>query len=364
MAKFIYEEIKEYLLRQIQENKSTPNYILPSENQLAVKFSTTRITAKRALNELQEEGYIIRKHGKGSFINPSVSDLPHVQPNEFVCMLLPNIKSLFISKIVAGAKEYCSRFGYTLLLMIEPEDRLNKLNLVTEIVKRGIKGMLVFPNSKVNYNKDLLLLALKNFPIVFVDRYMESLDVSSVSSMHEEAGHMAVNLLLDRGCKNIGFISVPSAAGSSVRERISGYENAHTDNGMLIHRDYLTEISKYDPEIDEKICAYLSSHPELDGLLSYGDVVGIHVYKAIKTLGLKVPENLQIIFLDDEYSAYADILPFAPSCIVQQSEEIGRKAAACLVNYITGKSKHDEKIQLHYEFVERSSTVPAEKKSR
>ena len=351
MAKFIYEEIKEYLLRQIQENKSTPNYILPSENQLAVKFSTTRITAKRALNELQEEGYIIRRHGKGSFINPSVSDLPHVQPNEFVCMLLPNIKSLFISKIVAGAKEYCSRFGYTLLLMIEPEDRLNKLNLVTEIVKRGIKGMLVFPNSKVNYNKDLLLLALKNFPIVFV-------------SMHEEAGRMAVNLLLDRGCKNIGFISVPSAAGSSVRERISGYENAHTDNGMLIHRDYLTEISKYDPEIDEKICAYLSSHPELDGLLSYGDVVGIHVYKAVKTLGLKVPENLQIIFLDDEYSAYVDILPFSPSCIVQQSEEIGRKAAACLVNYITGKSKHDEKIQLHYEFVERSSTVSAEKKSR
>lgn len=356
MAKFIYEEIKEYLTRLIYENKDVPNYLLPSENQLAVKFSTTRITAKRALNELQDEGYILRRHGKGSFINPSIADLSHVQPNEFVCMLLPNIRSSFIASIVKGAKEYCARFGYTLLLMVESENRLNELNLVTEIVKRGIKGILVFPNSKVNYNKDLLLLALKNFPIVFVDRYMDELDVSSVSSIHEEAGRLAVNALLNRGCKRIGFISVPSNAGSSVRERITGYENAHTDNGMLIHRDYLMKISKYDPYIDEKICAYLAEHPDLDGLLTYGDIIGIHVYKAVKKLGIKVPDTLQIIFLDDEYSQYADVLPFSPSCIIQQSEEIGKQAATCLVNYITGKSKHDEKIQLHYQFIERGST--------
>ena len=82
----------------------------------------------------------------------------------------------------------------------------------------------------------------------------------------------------------------------------------------------------------------------------------------MKKSGLSVPDRLQIIFLDDEYAAYADILPFSPSCIVQQSEEIGKQAAACLVNYITGKSKRDEKIQLGYQFVERDSTRVTQRK--
>ena len=129
MAQYLYEEIKEYLLRLIKENKTSPHYMLPSENQLAVKFSTTRITAKRALNELQQEGYISRRHGKGSFINPDALNATALQTNDFVCMLLPNVDSVFISRIVSGAKEYCSRFGYTLLLMVEPEDRLNRLIL-------------------------------------------------------------------------------------------------------------------------------------------------------------------------------------------------------------------------------------------
>ncbi len=67
MGKFLYQEIKDYLLGLIKEHKSEPHYQLPSENQLALKFATTRITAKRALTELQEEGYIYRVHGKGSF---------------------------------------------------------------------------------------------------------------------------------------------------------------------------------------------------------------------------------------------------------------------------------------------------------
>lgn len=356
MAQYLYEEIKEYLMNLVRENKNVPHYKLPSENQLAVKFSTTRITAKRALNELQKEGYINRMHGKGSFIAPDSKTLPPPQGTDFICMLLPNIGSRFISRLVSGAKEYCSDFGYTLLLMVEPEDRLNRLNLISEIVKRGIKGIIVFPNSKANYNKDLLLLALKSFPIVFVDRYMANLDVSSVSSLHEEAGRMAVKELTARGCKNIGFVTVPAPFASSVHERIFGYERAHMEYGMFIKKDYVLPVSKNEEYLDEKLERYFSEHPEMDGLLSYGDTLGIHVYKALKKLNIRVPEQMKVIFLDDEYSEYADVLPFSPSCIVQQSSEIGRQAAELLVKYITGQSKHDEKLQLHYRFIERDST--------
>jgi DNA-binding GntR family transcriptional regulator len=68
MSKFLYKQIKDYLLQLVTDNKNVPHYKLPSENQIAVKFNTSRITAKRALTELQEEGYIYRIQGKGSFL--------------------------------------------------------------------------------------------------------------------------------------------------------------------------------------------------------------------------------------------------------------------------------------------------------
>lgn len=353
MAQFIYVEIKEYLMRLIKENRSIPDYMLPSENKLAVKFATTRITAKRALNELQQEGYIVRKHGKGSFINQAAAKDAFSQSGEFICLMLPNIDSIFVSRIVKGVRDTCMQYGYTPLIVNEPN---LQSNLIAEITKRDIKGMIVFPNSKTNYNKDLLSLSFKNFPMIFVDRYMSGLEVSSVSSNHEEAGRLAVRILSERGCQHIGFITSPAPYTSSARERIFGYEREHIENQMLIRNDYILEVSKQDEDIDEKLIRYFKEHPEIDGLLSYGDIIGIHVYKAIAACKIRVPEQMKVIFLDDEYANYADILPFSPSCIIQQSREIGRQAASLLIKYITGQIKHDEKIQLDYQFVEREST--------
>lgn len=143
---------------------------------------------------------------------------------------------------------------------------------------------------------------------------------------------------------------------SSAQERIFGYERAHIETGMLIRKDYILEVGKRDEEIDSKIERYFSDHPEIDGLLSYGDIIGIHVYKALGKCRIRVPDQMKVIFLDDEYTNYTDILPFSPSCIIQQSEEIGKQAASLLIKYITGKSKRDEKIQLGYTFIERDST--------
>lgn len=353
MAKFIYIEIKEYLLRLIKENRSTPGYMLPSENQLAVKFATTRITAKRALNELQQEGYILRKHGKGSFINQAATEGALSQTGEFICLMLPNIDSIFISRIVKGVRETCLQFGYTPLIVNEPN---LQSDLIAEIMKRDIKGIIVFPNSKTNYNKDLLALSFKNFPMIFIDRYMSGLEVSSVSSNHEEAGRLAVRILSERGCKNIGFITSPAPYTSSAQERIFGYERQHIENQMLIRNDYILEVSKQDEDIDEKLVRYFQKHPEIDGLLSYGDIIGIHVYKALRECKIRVPQQMKVIFLDDEYANYSDILPFSPSCIIQQSREIGRQAASLLIKYMKGQIKHDEKIQLDYQFIEREST--------
>jgi len=61
-----YKKIKAYILEGIASHSFTD--ALPSENKLASFFSVSRMTARKAMDELEREGHITRVNGKGSFV--------------------------------------------------------------------------------------------------------------------------------------------------------------------------------------------------------------------------------------------------------------------------------------------------------
>lgn len=61
-----YIHIKKHLLQGIASRRYTE--ILPSENQLAHRFSVSRMTARKALGELEKAGFAERVAGKGTFV--------------------------------------------------------------------------------------------------------------------------------------------------------------------------------------------------------------------------------------------------------------------------------------------------------
>jgi GntR family transcriptional regulator/GntR family frlABCD operon transcriptional regulator len=63
-----YQLIHESLKRQLVEGIYPKGSLLPSENELAATFQTTRMTVRQALMELVREGFIERRHGKGSIV--------------------------------------------------------------------------------------------------------------------------------------------------------------------------------------------------------------------------------------------------------------------------------------------------------
>lgn len=356
MAKYLYLDIKEYLLKLIRENQDVPNYQLPSENQLALKFSTTRVTAKKALSELQNEGLVYRVHGKGSFVSPAAPDSEVLRGGDFVCMLLPNIDSRFISSMVEGVQRTLHAQGFHLLLVSETDTELQSGNLIQHLVDLGVKGIIVFPSSRTRYNRDLLMLALNRFPVVFVDRTLRDFDISAVTSDHIAITQRAVQLLFDRGCKRVGFISRPPEDSTSISRRITGYERAHIENDRTILSGNRLYLKKDDSQMLSRIQDFLAANPDMDGLLTYGAAIGFNVYRAIRQAGIRVPDRLQVIFFDDEYAGFSDLLPFAPTCIAQRSTEIGVNAANLIARYIRTKKVTIDKITVDCDILERDST--------
>lgn len=63
-----YAAIKAFIRAQIESGEWPAHFRVPSENQLAQDFSVSRMTARRALSELTDEGALVRAQGLGTFV--------------------------------------------------------------------------------------------------------------------------------------------------------------------------------------------------------------------------------------------------------------------------------------------------------
>ncbi|ACY95654.1 GntR family transcriptional regulator [Thermomonospora curvata] len=63
-----YARVVLELRRRIEEGQYPPGSMLPSESQLVREFAVGRTTVVRALQMLQQDGWIVREHGRGSFV--------------------------------------------------------------------------------------------------------------------------------------------------------------------------------------------------------------------------------------------------------------------------------------------------------
>ena len=64
----LYQQVKSYVTKRIQSGAWPPGTRIPSENQLASRFKSSRMTINRALREMTAEGHLVRIQGLGTFV--------------------------------------------------------------------------------------------------------------------------------------------------------------------------------------------------------------------------------------------------------------------------------------------------------
>ncbi len=81
VAKPRYQQLKDLIIGRISAGDLRPSDRVPSENELVEAMNVSRMTANRALRELNDEGYVERIAGRGTFVSDfrSQSHLLEVQ---------------------------------------------------------------------------------------------------------------------------------------------------------------------------------------------------------------------------------------------------------------------------------------------
>ena len=71
----VYEQLMGYIKSAIIRGEMKPGEGLPSVRVLAAELKISALTVKKAYDRLEEEGFVVTVHGKGSFVAETDSGL-------------------------------------------------------------------------------------------------------------------------------------------------------------------------------------------------------------------------------------------------------------------------------------------------
>lgn len=328
-------------------------------NDVAKKANVSKSTVSHYLNHRFNNMSIETKER----IAKSIKEL-HYNPN-FVAKSLKNKKTMtvgiivanilhsFSTQIIRAIEDYFYTKNYHVIVCNADDDPEKEESYVNMLLSKQVDGLIVIPTSQ---NNQLFKDLEKNkFPLIFIDRYIENVDVPSYLLDNQASIESAFNYLLKNGYRDIGFISQPTKNITPRIERKEAYLKSCSVHGIGSFT-----LSTPLEQIHNKVSQYWKEGTLPSSIIIANDLALLEVLRAAKHADINIPEDLSIISIDDiEFTEF-----FNPSLtvIAQPTFEIGKSAAEDLLHIINKESVPKMINRFQHQFIERGSVKNADEK--
>jgi len=328
----MYKVIKEYLLNKIKTGELLPDDRVPSEKELMEMFQVSRITVRKAIDELVIEGYLYRLQGIGSFVRKKEE---HEKTSNLIGVFLSSASDFLSVGILRGIEQHFSSLGFHAVVQFADENGSSEREKFEKLLELNVAGFIIFPHVSTPLNESIKRLVNEKRPVVFVDRTVEGLNGYSVESDNRKGAYdMTKHLIEVHGYKRIAFVTWEKPKVSSVKDRFQGASLACNEMNANLS---LIEVER--GRVKE-VCPKLKN---FDAIFACTDLLAVEVMSGLQMYGVQVPRDIAVVGFDD--------LPFSvfvqPSLttVRQYPERMGEKAAAILLSLL---SWGDVPIKKHY----------------
>lgn len=340
----LYQVVIDDILESIERGAFSFDRPICTENRLMEQYGVSRITARRAMGDLEARGVLYRKRGVGSFVSRDMirKKAQDVSASRLFAFIFPfDLSRSGLSAAFQAANRALLQSGYAASIYItEEEAKARGRTFLGELADLDIAGVAYYPKT-ADIHLDLLnRLLFHGKSVVLIDLPSPSRYISSVSSDNFDGGTQLMEHLLGQGHRRIGYVSgLPPLARKSLGDRFDAYVLAMARAGLPLDDRWiitnLTEAFRRSPDEDGMLPTQM--HATARTLVSHGvtavlcehDQLAYELAIACRELRVNVPEKLSICGFDN--SEWASMLPGGITTVRQNMEEVGRHTAALLL---------------------------------
>ena len=278
-------------------------------------------------------------------VNNSARSLKTDRTNT-IAFIVPNTVIPYFALLTYHINMALERRNYKMLLCFTEYDREREQDFIQMVRQNRADGVIA-----LTYNPHLEIP--EDIPFVTIDRFF-SVSVPCVAADNFAGGRMAAHELKRRGCKRVAFMRIGSRLTNEPSKRKDGFISGCMELGLPYECLLLDDgmpLSAYE--------SFLRSNMEggrltFDGIFCGTDTVAYEVICILRKMGLRVPEDVQVIGFDG-IRMFGD-LDYICSTIIQPVADI---AEACVSMVLSPDFKGlPSLICLPVTFADGGTTLP------
>lgn len=269
-------------------------------------------------------------------------------------LIVEDISNPFFASIARKIEDKAYKKGYKISYSSTENDVAKAKDLIEMFKSRQVDAYIIAPVPGIE--EDIKLLLAEKIPVVIFDRNLPDLEVNYVAVDNFNGTYTATKYLLDKGKKNVAFVTVDLHA-DQMDNRFLGYQQALTDHQQFFNKDFYLEVpfDGSDELIMDQLSVMFETHPQIDAVLFSTNYLAIKGLGVLKHMNKKIDDDFCIISYDD-HDVFKLHTP-AISVVDQPIEEIAERIIDVVLNELAGKNDPIKngavKVTLQPHFIER-----------
>ena len=123
-----YHDLVEELRDKILSGQIRPGEKLPSENELAAAHAISRQTVRKALQILENEGFVYAEHGRGTFC----AERGAHRSSHNIAVVTTYLSDYIFPRVIQGIDQVLTEKGYSILLKNTRNSRAMEAKIIEE----------------------------------------------------------------------------------------------------------------------------------------------------------------------------------------------------------------------------------------
>ncbi len=362
-----YRQIYNNLLEQFRSGIYSPSAPLPGERSLAVTMNVAVGTLRQALRKLENDGFIKRVPGKGTYVNSPQQQREQIKTNVFA-VIVPSIAEDPYSALVEGVERAVDG-DYRINVGSSKYDPAVQERLFRRAIKDNVAGVAIVPTASPTPPEHIRPIQDKHIPVVFCHRGVSGVKAPLVNLSFEQVGRMTAETLLQHGHQRItSIVSMRYEAVISLGDGIRvvlqehGMDKANYRihyHGVMNKDNRRATMNLQRDAIRESLQQILGDNNRPTAIQCGNSLDAELVYLEASNMGFDIPKDLSLIYFGGNRPQGA--LATQLTCVARDERELGVQAGRLLAEMSAGLRRHDsqETIEVPLELLPGETVGPA-----